>query len=109
MPDCIFCKIAKGEVPVQKVYEDAWVIAFPDQEPKSKGHTLLIPKEHHAWFQDLPDELSDHLFRSAKSIAKKLREENGADYIHLSIVGTHVPHVHVHLIPRKIGDRLPVA
>lgn len=109
MENCIFCKIARGEVPVQKIYEDEWVVAFPDNAPKTKGHTLVIPKEHHVWFQDLPDELSDKLFRAAKSLASKLKEENGADYVHLSIVGRDVPHVHVHLMPRKMGEQLPAA
>lgn len=109
MKNCIFCKIASGEIPTKKIYEDGDVIAFPDREPKTPGHTLLIPKEHHVWFQDLPDKLSDHLFRIAKSIAKELKAKNGADYVHLSIVGKDVPHVHVHLMPRKLGDKLPSA
>ena len=109
MENCIFCKIANGEIPVQKVYEDDLVLAFPDNKPTTPGHTLLIPKTHYQWFQDLPDELSDHLFRTAKTLAKKLKTENSADYIHLSIVGRDVPHVHVHLMPRKFGERLPAA
>lgn len=102
MEGCIFCKIAKGQIPSNKVFEDEDFIAFLDIKPTAKGHTLLIPKEHYQWFQDTPDELSDALFRHAKLLAKKLKEEYAADYIHLSIVGKDVSHVHVHLIPSKL-------
>lgn len=102
MPDCIFCKIAKGEVPADKLYEDDVVVAFADVHPKTPGHTLLIPKAHYVWFQELPDTVSDHLFRTAKTLATKLKETYAADYIHLSIVGKDVPHVHVHLMPRTL-------
>ena len=102
MTDCIFCKIALGTIPAEKTFENEQVVAFLDAHPKAPGHTLLIPKEHYQWFQDLPDSLCDQLFRAAKDISKKLKEERGADYIHLSIVGKDVPHVHVHLIPQKL-------
>ena len=102
MPDCIFCKIARGEVPVEKMFENDSFIAFPDIHPKAPGHTLLIPKAHYPWFQDLPDDLYGELFRTAKILAKKLKEDQKADYIHLSIVGKDVPHAHIHLIPQKL-------
>lgn len=105
MENCIFCKIAAGEIPVQKVYEDEWVVAFPDREPKSEGHTLLIPKTHHQWFQDMPDEVSDKLFRASKTVAKKLKIAYGADFVRVSIVGTDIPHVHVHLLPQRLDGR----
>lgn len=102
MPDCIFCKIGRGEIPAQKTYEDEEVLAFLDIHPKAPGHTLLIPKAHYEWFQELPDDISDHLFRAAKRLASELKSAHGADYVHLSIVGKDVPHVHVHLIPEKL-------
>jgi histidine triad (HIT) family protein len=102
MDNCIFCKIISREIPSEITFEDEDFIAFLDIQPKAPGHTLLLPKEHHQWFQDLPDELGDQLFRRAKMLAQKLKGEYKADYIHLSIVGKDVPHVHVHLIPSKI-------
>lgn len=105
MPDCIFCKIVRGEVPAQKIYEDESSLAFLDIHPKAPGHTLLIPKAHFEWFVDLPDEVSDPLFRTAKKLSQKLREEYKADYIRLSIVGKDVPHTHIHLIPQKLSDQ----
>lgn len=104
MENCIFCKIARGEIPVQKVFENKSLVAFPDTHPKAPGHILLIPKAHYQWFQDLPDDLYDELFRTAKILAKKLKEEQKADYIHLSIVGKDIPHAHIHLIPRTLND-----
>jgi histidine triad (HIT) family protein len=107
MDDCIFCKIARGEVPSSKVYEDDKVVAFLDIHPKAPGHTLVIPKEHYRWFTDLPDALSDDLFRAAKKVAKDLKEKHDADFVRLSIVGTDVPHVHMHLIPLSMKDAGP--
>ena len=103
MPDCIFCKIARGEVPSQKAHhEDDSIVSFLDLNPKAPGHTLVIPVEHHIWFQDMPDDISDKLFRASKKIAKKLKADYGADYVKLRINGQDIPHVHVHLIPHKL-------
>lgn len=105
MEQCIFCNIIAGEIPAERTYEDEDFIAFLDIHPKAPGHTLLIPKEHHQWFIDMPEPLYGRLFSRAKDIAQTLRTERGADYVHLSIVGTDVPHVHVHLIPRKLSEK----
>lgn len=104
MDDCIFCKIARKEIPAQIIFEDEKTVAFLDIDPKAPGHSLIIPKQHHQWFIDLPDDLSDTLFRNAKNLGKKLKDDYGADYIRLGIVGTDVPHAHVHLIPQKLGQ-----
>lgn len=101
MEQCIFCKIAAGEIPVEKVYEDEHVIAFPDIHPKKPGHTLVIPKAHYRWFEDMPDDIGDYVFRAAKHIARDLKEKYGAYYVQLGIVGKDVPHVHVHLVPHQ--------
>ncbi|MDP4020557.1 MAG: HIT domain-containing protein [Candidatus Adlerbacteria bacterium] len=101
MDDCIFCKIAKGEVSAEKVYEDEDTLAFLDNNPKVPSHTLLIPKKHYMWFEEMPDELSDKVFRVAKRIAKDMKREPGVGYVQLSIVGKDVPHAHVHLLPQQ--------
>jgi histidine triad (HIT) family protein len=108
MNDCVFCRIIRGEIPAQKTYEDERFLAFLDINPKSPGHTLLVPKEHYQWFYDLPDELYDALFRTARMLALKLKAERGADYVQLSIIGKDVPHAHVHLIPRMLGASVPM-
>jgi histidine triad (HIT) family protein len=107
MDNCIFCKIGRGEISSDKVYEDDTVVAFLDIHPKAPGHTLLIPKAHHRWFIDMPDDLSDAVFRAAKRVAKELKQKYDADFVRLGIVGTDVPHVHVHLIPQKIHETEP--
>ena len=108
MKNCIFCKIAAGEIPAEKIYEDDRVVAFLDIHPKKPGHTLVIPKKHYRWFYDMPDDIYDDLFRTAKKVALDLKQKYNADFIHLSLVGTDVPHVHVHLIPRELESE-PVA
>ncbi len=102
MNDCIFCKIVSGEIPAKKTYEDDKTIAFLDIHPKAPGHTLLITKDHHRWFLDVPDETYTELFKVAKKLGLQLKNDYDADYVRLGIVGTDVPHVHVHLIPLKL-------
>lgn len=109
MPDCIFCKIVAGKIPSEKIHhEDDEIVSFPDVHPVASGHTLVVPVEHYRWFDDLPDELANKLFRAARKIAKELKQQTGADYVHLSIVGKDIPHVHIHLIPRKLSEKITV-
>ncbi|MEK7650740.1 MAG: HIT family protein [Patescibacteria group bacterium] len=105
MENCIFCKIASKQIPAEIVHEDENFLAFLDINPKGSHHTLLIPKAHYHWFYELPDELYDEMFRKVKTLVPILKEKAGADYVKLGIVGTDVPHVHVHLIPRKLSEK----
>lgn len=107
MEDCVFCKIAREEIPSKKVYEDENLLAFLDINPVAKGHTLLILKKHYQWFIDLSDEDTDILFRGAKKVAKMIKDEYQADFIRLGIVGKDVPHVHIHLVPQKLTESGP--
>lgn len=104
MDDCIFCKIARKEIPAEIIFEDDSNIAFLDIHPKALGHTVLIPKDHYRWFIDLPAETYDNLFRAAKKLSQKIKLDYKADYVRLGIVGTDVPHVHVHLVPQTFKD-----
>jgi histidine triad (HIT) family protein len=105
MENCVFCKIVAGEVPADKTFEDDTTLAFLDINPKATGHTLLIPKAHYPWFTDLPAELSAVLFRNASDVAKGLKKKYEADYVRLGIVGTDVPHTHIHLIPLHLKNK----
>ena len=105
MNDCVFCKIAAGEIPADKVYEDENFVAFLDIAPVAPNHVLLIPKEHHRWFYDLPETLYIDMFQVVKKLSQEMKEKYGADYVRLGIVGTDVPHTHIHLIPLKFGDK----
>lgn len=104
METCIFCKIVAGDIPSHKVYEDDKVLAFLDIHPVSPGHTLLIPKEHYRWIQDMPDDLLKYSFIKVKELILKLKEKLGVDYVQLSVVGEEVPHVHIWLVPRFDKD-----
>jgi histidine triad (HIT) family protein len=105
---CIFCKIAAGAIPSRKVHhEDNSIVSFLDIDQKIPGHTLVIPVDHYAWFYELPDEVANKLFRAARHVAQALKEEMHADYIQLSIIGTDIPHVHLHLLPRFTKDKPP--
>ena len=105
--DTIFSKIISGEIPATKVYEDDESLAFLDIAPVTKGHTLLIPKEHYVWMQDVPDELLSHLFIKTKKLMIALKKGLECDYVQISVVGKDVPHFHIHLIPRFFDDGLP--
>ena|ERR1700722_2614119 len=99
MPDCIFCKIAKGEIPAAKLWEDEKFLAFLDIRPIQTGHVLLIPKEHFEDAYEISDPLYGELFETAKDLAKRLKKATGAKRIGLVIEGFGVDHVHVHLVP----------
>jgi histidine triad (HIT) family protein len=103
---CIFCKIIAGEIPSEKIYEDDKCLAFLDISPVTSGHALLIPKEHIAYMSETPDDLLGYLFVKAKELMIKIKKATQSDYVALSVVGTEVPHFHVHLTPRRFDDGL---
>ena len=109
--DCIFCKIVKGEITADKVYEDDNVIGILDANPKAEGHTLIIPKKHFKTLLDVPNSLGNELIEAAKKVALKLIEEGKGDGFNLLMnnfdsAGQVVHHAHMHIIPRKKGDGL---
>lgn len=106
MDDCVFCKIAKKEIPAEIVYEDTKALAFLDIKPVNYGHTLLIPKEHYRAMVNVPDDLLGELYQTAKRLMIAIREGTKADYVALAVVGVDVPHFHIHLIPRYYHDGL---
>ncbi|MDD5528260.1 MAG: HIT family protein [Patescibacteria group bacterium] len=103
---CIFCKIAAGEIPAAKIYENEKCLAFLDINPVAFGHILLIPQEHYQTMTDTPDDLVAYLFVKAKELMPKIKKAMAADYVSLSVVGVDVPHFHIHLIPRRFDDGL---
>ena len=109
MENCIFCKIAKGEILSTKVYENENFFAFLDIEPVADGHLLLIPKKHVVWMQETEDETISEIFKLAKQLMLAIKKGIGSDYVQLSVVGKDVPHFHVHLIPRYFNDKFPLA
>ena len=106
MENCIFCKIAKGEIPCVKIWEDEKYLAFLDINPIKPGHTLLLPKKHTDYIFDLEDNEYCELMLNAKKIAKKLKSKLKPERIGIFVEGLAVSHVHVHLIPLNQGDLL---
>jgi len=107
MEKCTFCKIVKGEIPADKVYEDNEFLSFLTIGPVSFGHILLIPKEHLVWMQEAPDEMLAKIFQLSKKLMQAMKTGIGCDYVLVSVAGKDVPHFHIHLIPRHLNDNLP--
>jgi histidine triad (HIT) family protein len=95
--DCIFCKIIKGEIPSYKVYEDDNFLAFLDINPKSPGHTQVIPKTHYRWVWEVPN--AGDYFEVVKNIAVAQQKAFETDFILSKIVGDEVPHAHIWVFP----------
>lgn len=107
--ECLFCKIAAGEIPGDKVYENEKVLALLDIHPRSPGHTFVIPKEHYANLEELPEELVKPLFEAVKKVGGMLKEKLDADGITFGInqgraSGQEIDHLHVHIMPRWQDD-----
>ena len=107
MNDCVFCKIANGTIPAngKKMHQGDSLMSFLDINPRAPGHTLVLPPAHTQWFLDMDEASYLSLMREVKIIAESLKEEYKADYVQVGIVGKDVPHVHVHLIPRKLSEK----
>lgn len=106
---CLFCRIASGQEPALKVLEDAQFVAFLDHRPLFPGHVLLIPRGHVATLLDLPDSLLEPLMRWTRALTQAVEEAMGAEGAFVAInhkVSQSVPHLHVHLVPRRRGDGL---
>ena len=94
----IFTQIINGEIPCYKIYEDDKTFAFLDIHPETKGHTLVIPKAEVDKIYDLPDEDYQALMATVKKLSKHLEDKLGARTL-WKVIGTDVPHAHVHLLP----------
>ena len=99
MQDSIFTKIIKGEIPCHKIYEDEKTFAFLDIHPVADGHTLVVSKKQVEFLWDLDGDDYDAVMKTAKKVALRAREVFQVPYIGERVIGTDVPHVHVHIIP----------
>ncbi len=107
--DCAFCRVANGAEPGHVVFEDEDSIAFLDNRPLFPGHSLLIPRAHHETLADLPDELVGTIFGNARLLSRAVPEAMGkpGSFVALNnVVSQSVPHLHVHVVPRKPKDGL---
>ena len=107
--DCAFCAIVSGQTEAEIVFEDELSLAFLDFRPLFPGHSLLIPRAHHETLGDLPDELVEPYFRSARMLSVAIPDAMGAQGSFVAInnlVSQSVPHLHTHIVPRVRKDGL---
>jgi histidine triad (HIT) family protein len=107
--NCAFCQIIRGEQPACLVFEDDSTLAFLDRRPLFPGHCLLIPKQHYETLPDLPAGLIAPLFAAAQRLAQAVEEGMGAEGTFVAInnrVSQSVPHLHIHIVPRRRKDGL---
>lgn len=107
--NCIFCKLAEGEIPTATLYENNDFRVILDLSPASKGHALIIPKEHYRNLFDLDDDLAAKAMVLARKMILKLKDVLGCDGYNIvqnneEAAGQTVFHFHMHLIPRYKGD-----
>jgi histidine triad (HIT) family protein len=96
-PDCIFCKIVKGEIPCYKIYEDEKFLAFLDVAPFTEGHTLVIPKKHYRWVWDVPN-LEKYIL-VVKKIVNHYQKVFKDEFVGSVVWGMLVPHAHIQILP----------
>lgn len=114
MSDCIFCKLANGEIPTTKLYEDDDFTVILDAGPATKGHCLVLPKAHYANIYEIPEDLTAKAFVLARKMAIKMTKAMGCDGFNIvqnngETAGQSVFHFHIHLIPRYRGGEVIVA
>lgn len=112
--DCIFCKLANGVFPTNSIYEDEDFNVILDLAPATKGHALILPKQHADNLYELPDEVAGKAFVLAKKLAKSMKEKLGCDGLNVvqnngTVAGQTVFHFHMHLIPRYEEDGQKIA
>lgn len=106
---CIFCKIVAGEIPAHRVYEDEDTIAFLDILPASRGHSLVVPKQHAGTLFDISPASLAAVSAASQTVARILRQKLACDGMNVfqnngAAAGQEVPHYHVHLLPRWTGQ-----
>jgi histidine triad (HIT) family protein len=109
---CIFCQIARKEAPASVVYEDERTIVFMDIRPVNEGHTLTIPKRHYVDIFDTPVEVLVEMHKITKKIAAAVKKTTNADGLSIvqqngAAAGQDIFHIHVHIIPRFEGQKMP--
>ena len=104
MENCIFCQIVGGSLPAYIVYQNDLFLAFMDIYPRVKGHTLVIPKKHYRWVNDVVE--FGAYWETARVVAMKIQKALKAKFISYLTFGTDVPHAHIHLLPEAGGVNL---
>lgn len=103
MTDCIFCKIVKGEIPCEKIYENENFLAFLDIRPRGRGHVQVIPKKHYRWVWDVPE--ASEYFEIVKKIALAQKKAFDVEMVRSQIFGDEVPHAHIWVWPNTEEEK----
>jgi histidine triad (HIT) family protein len=107
--DCIFCKIRDGEIPAHVVLDEPEMLGFLDQRPVFPGHVLVVPRVHHETLMDLPRELLEPVLEATQRMSRAVQEAMSADGVFVAannVVSQSVPHLHMHVVPRRRKDGL---
>lgn len=112
--NCIFCKLANGEIPTNSIYEDDNYKVILDMSPATKGHALILPKDHYRNIYEIPDEKAGEAFALASKLAKEMTDKLGAEGFNIvqnneEVAGQTVFHLHIHLIPRYRTDNQKIS
>ena len=110
MSDCIFCKIIAGEIPGTFVHKDDVAVIFLDLNQSARGHLLIVPRQHVEQWHELPNDIAAHIGRLASEWAPAMLDAVNAEGYNVTInngkaANQEIPHVHLHLLPRRAGDR----
>ena len=97
--DCLFCRIGRRELPAHLVHEDDHIMAFLDLHPIRPGHSLIIPRHHHVWFEDLPLDLASRITECGQILARRMKQLYGVERVGFFYTGIHVAHAHAHVVP----------
>lgn len=105
MKTCVFCQIIKGKIPAQIVYQNDKVLAFLDNQPKTAGHTLVVPKKHFVNIFDIPEDMLAEVVGVTQKIAQKINQNLQPQGLNIcqnngAVAGQSVDHLHFHIIPR---------
>ncbi len=111
MENCLFCKIADGSIHEEKIYEDAFVVAFADKYPVTKGHMLVIPRAHFENIFEVPEAILQKIVSLVKFLAEKSKKELHATGINImqangTDANQSIHHLHFHVVPRYPDDNL---
>ena len=97
--ECLFCRIGRGDLPAHLVHEDDHIMAFLDLHPIRPGHSLIIPKHHHVWFEDLPLDLAGRITECGQVLARRMKQLYRVERVGFFYTGIHVAHAHAHVVP----------
>lgn len=99
MKDCLFCAIARGEIPSHRVCETDDLVAFLDIHPIRPGHTLIVPRDHHAYFDDMPEKLAADIVTLGQKLARAMKATWNVERAGFAFMGFDIPHAHAHVMP----------